>query len=192
MNKNLDPQNPSANSNDPRDRLCNGFRAALAEYESEIRRRRVMMATRAKARTGHAVRRPPTGYVADRAGRWSMDPDPRVRESITRLFEDFERLGTIGMVVRSYQENGLLLPVRNLYLVHWTRPSRGRIRAILTHPAYMGDYVFGRRVMRGGRTCRQLNADEVIVVPNHHEAYLTPECWEHIRALLRRHDRSDS
>jgi hypothetical protein len=190
MNTDQHSQNQSADPNDPNDRVIGGILAVVVEYENEIRRRLSIRATRAKARTGHAVRRPPTGLVANRAGQWSMDPDPRVRECISRLFEDFERLGSIGKVLGYYHKKGILLPVRNTDLVYWTRPSRGRIRAILTHPAFRGDYIFGRRVTVRGRTCRRANADEIIVVPGHHEPYVTPGRWARIQALLRRHGRS--
>ncbi len=190
MTTNRQSQIASADPDDPTDSLLVRFQTAFAERENQIRRQRMMAASRAKARNGHAVRRAPTGYVADRAGRWSMDPDPRVREGITRLFKDFERLGSIGKVVRYYHENGILLPVRNSYLVHWTQPSRRRIRAILTHPAFKGDYVFGRRVTVEGRTGRRANAEEVIVVPNHHQGYIAPERWEHIQTLLCRPSRT--
>ncbi len=47
----------SADLNDPTDRLMLRLQVALADYENEIRRRRLMAATRAKAHNGHAVRR---------------------------------------------------------------------------------------------------------------------------------------
>lgn len=67
MNKNQHSQHPSADLNDPTDRLMLRVLAALADYENEIRRRRLIAATRAKTRNGHAVRRPPARYVAGRS-----------------------------------------------------------------------------------------------------------------------------
>ncbi len=171
----------AADPNDPNNELMVRLQAALAEHENALRQRRMMAATRAKVRHGHAVRVPPTGFVADRDGRWELDPDQAVRETITRLFADFERLGTVGRVARHYHATGVCLPVRHRAIVRWVPPVRRRIYAILTHPAFKGDYVFGRRVN---------TPTEVIVVPNHHAGYVTPKRWARIQAQLRRNRRA--
>jgi hypothetical protein len=44
--------------------------------------------------------------------------------------------------------------------------------------------VYGRRVTVRGKTTRQGNSEQIIVVPGHHEPYVTPEVWAQIQAQL--------
>jgi len=173
----------------PTDHFMEGLWANITELENALRRERLMQAARAKARSGSAIHQPPTGFVADRAGRWRIDPDRKVRATITRLFTDFARLGSVGKVVAYYRERGIRLPVRTTDLAY-REPSPRRIRRILSHPAFKGTYIFGRRVTVQGQAGHQANTNQTIVVRRHHDLYITPARWNRIQARLRRNPRS--
>jgi DNA invertase Pin-like site-specific DNA recombinase len=169
---------------DSTDRFMTNIRADVAEYDNDLRKQAFAKATWAKARQGHAVSGPPTGYVVDRPGQWRKDPDLRVREMIAQVFEDYERLGSLNKVLKFYYEHGIRLPARRGAEVQWQRPYHNRIYLFLTNPVYKGDYVFGRyHFGRGGR--RQAGPDKMIVIPGHHDPYVSPERWARIQARLR-------
>ncbi len=74
--------NPSADLNGPTDRFMARLQTLIAEHENEMRRQYLMRATRLKARNGHAIRRLPTGYGAERSRRWRKVHSTRVRNTI--------------------------------------------------------------------------------------------------------------
>ena len=72
VNENHHSQNPSAAPNDSVDRFMLRLQAALAEYENELRQKRMMRGIPAKDRSGHALRREEAARVAKRTPtRWS-------------------------------------------------------------------------------------------------------------------------
>jgi len=174
-----------ANLDDPNDRVFANMRAIFAEYENDVRKGTLAKARWAAARQGRAVQRPPAGYIPERPGQWRKDPNQWVQESITRLFDDFERLGSIGKVLRLYYAQGIQLPVLKASGVQKERPYRARIHQMLTNPAYKGDCVFGRTICVRGRQRRQPDPEKVLTLRGHHEPYVTPERWARIQAQLR-------
>ncbi|MCK7483946.1 MAG: recombinase family protein [Candidatus Moduliflexus flocculans] len=170
--------------NDPTDSFMATIRAAVAQYDNALRTKTCQTAARAKARRGHAVRQPPTGYEEADKGQWVKDRDQAVRDAIERTFQDYLRLGSLGKLLRVYHEHNLLLPIRARGTLRWAEPYRVQLHRILTNPAYRGDYVFGRRVTVRGKTTRQGNPEQIIVVPGHHEPYVTPEVWAQVQAQL--------
>jgi DNA invertase Pin-like site-specific DNA recombinase len=175
---------------DPHDAFMANIQADVAEYDNAIRKQTFYKAAQAKARQGHAVRLPPTGYVVDRPGQWRKDPDLWVRDTILQVPDDYERLGSIGNVLKYYHEHDIWLPARRGTEVQKVRPYHNRIYNILTNPAYKGTYVFGMRATVRGARRRQVDSNEIIVVPGHHEPYVTPERWDRIQAKLRANRRT--
>ncbi len=169
---------------DPTDRFMADIESSVAQYQNAIRTRTFQTAALAKARAGHAVRRPPTGYEEYPKGQWVKDRDQAVREAIERLFRDFQRLGTIGQVLRYYRKHGLKLPVRLQGELRWVKPARARIYWMLVNPAYAGTYVYGKYITVNGKLRRQPSPEAVIVVPGHHEPYIAMEDWEQIQSRL--------
>lgn len=175
------------NFDDPADRFMANIQADVAEYDNWIRRDHMMKGALAKARRGYAVRKPPTGYVeSEEKGKWIKDPDPAVREAIAGLFSGYLRLGSLGALLREYSEGGLKFPVRGRHQLRWVDPYRVRLHSHLTNPAHRGDYVFGRHVSVQGKSKRQVDPEKIILVPGHHEPYVTPEIWAQVQAQLRR------
>jgi hypothetical protein len=71
-------------------------------------------------------------------------------------------------------------------------PKVGTVYNILTNPAYVGDYCYGRRKSdprfgrdpKGHPRLRRADADNVITVVDHHEPFVTREEWAEIRSIL--------
>lgn len=176
-------------ANDSSNRLLARLRANVAEYENELRTETFMKARLKKAREGFAVTGWPTGFIGAQKGKWVKDPDTRVREMIEQVFTQYEALGTARGVLTSFVRHRLQLPIRRGdQELHWVRPTLERIHGILTNPAYAGYYVYGQRPKiygASGDQRRRTTWDDWIVVPDHHEAYLTPAKWHRIQQQLR-------
>ena len=177
---------------DPHDRFLANIRADVAEYDIDIRRLTLMEAKWAKVKRGLAVSGPPTGYVKDPTGtekkptgKWIKDPNQEVQNAINRLYDDYERLGSVGAVLRYYKKEGILLPSRAGQQHSWGL-SRGRIRHFLTNRAYMGDYIFGRTVDVGGSRRPPEKPEDIITTASHHEPYVEPERWQRLQAIMRK------
>jgi DNA invertase Pin-like site-specific DNA recombinase len=175
--------------NDPSDRLLARIRANFAEFENDQRTLLSMNTKRKLAANGHAVNKPPTGYVVAEKGKWVKDQDITVRERVEQVFRIYDTLGTVGKVTQFFARNGLEFPIRcGATPLRWVHPTRVRIHCMLTNPAYGGWYIWGRRpLVRGTRVDRRRKTtwDEWIKVPDHHEPYVSPADWHRINARLR-------
>jgi DNA invertase Pin-like site-specific DNA recombinase len=116
--------------------------AILAWYENEHRVKRFKDARIAKAQNGHAVSRPPIGYVQSVKGKWIKDPNQAVQEAVARLFTLYHQVGSLNAVRKNLQHHGLLFPTRRRGEIHWKPIGRSQLEAILKNPHYSGDYVF--------------------------------------------------
>lgn len=162
--------------------------ASFAEFENQRRAEALMRAKRHRAATGRAVSRPPTGYIVIKKGHWGKDP--AVSAQIAEVFHLYRALGSVRKVVQALAAKACTMPSRTpAGELRWVRPTRARIYAILTNPAFMGWYVFGRytHVQGAPRGMRRQTAwEERVVVRNHHDPYVTPEVWHQINQQLRR------
>ena len=78
---------------DGNDRLLLGLKGSLNEYEFDLLRQRTLAARQEKARRGELVVAAPVGFV--KAGyRLEKDPDRRVQEAITLVFDKVAELGS--------------------------------------------------------------------------------------------------
>jgi DNA invertase Pin-like site-specific DNA recombinase len=168
--------------NNPHDTFMMNIRADVAEYDTEVRKNTLMKAKLAKARQGHAVSPCPTGYIREK-GKWYKDPDQSVQQAIETVFRQYQVLGTLGKVLQFLvdDDHRLQLPIRrSTGALDWRKPSRFRIRYILTNPAFAGYYVYGRRPLEKGSSKdkrRRTDWRGSILIENHHEAYLPPAEW---------------
>jgi DNA invertase Pin-like site-specific DNA recombinase len=169
---------------DPGDEFMAYIHAGIARLDNKLRTKRFQQAAKAKARRGHAVRPPPSGYEAVAGGQWVKDREQAVRDAVARVFEDFLRFGNVHRLVRHYHDHGIRLPIRKGGEVRWVPAYAQRIHSWLTNPAYKGEYVFGRWHRVNGKDRRQLDPNEIVRVPNHHEAYVSPEVWDRIQGML--------
>ncbi len=161
----------------------------LGWLDNANRVRQFRAAREAKARLGHAVSRPPIGYVKGVHGQWVKDPDPEVQKIISQIFQLALKLGSVAAVVRYMRENSLPFPHRRHGELTWGLPSRARLYSVLISPLYTGDYVYKRvKIIPGtdeaSRRIEPRPEAERIVSEGHHEAYVTKDDWRAIMAAL--------
>lgn len=129
---------------DPNDRLILGMKGTMADFELEWLRHRMQEGRWHRARRGEMPMRSPIGYLQDEGGRLQLDPDEEIRRVVTLLFERYRAAGSMGDVVRYFNEHGIRFPARVDGRVAWRTLTRSRVRQILGNPLYAGAYVFGR------------------------------------------------
>lgn len=164
------------------------IRAIVVKEENQWRTERTVRAKRYHATSGRAVSRPPTGYIVTGKGQWGKDV-LAVQERIKDVFRLYDSLGSVGKVVQFLVAKGLEMPLRTQTgQLHWVRPTYSRIYTILTNPAFAGWYVYGRHATVQSllhRRQRKTTWEQRIVVPDHHEPYITIEEWHRINSRLR-------
>jgi len=144
-----------------------------------------VLARRKKALAGIAPTAPPVGYVRRPDGTWVKDPEPRVREVITLIFDKFSELGSLRRVTRYFRTNAVQIPRRrrrNQPL--WCDATYTSISAFGKNPVYAGRYIFGQTRQqppvegskKRGRQ-RPQPADQWVVIEAHHEPYIDPARW---------------
>ena len=83
----------------PNDRLLLGMKGSISEFELGIIRSRMYEAARSKARRGELRISVPIGYSWDPRVGLSLDPDRRLQEVITLVFQKFRELGSARQVL---------------------------------------------------------------------------------------------
>ena len=182
----------------PNDRMLLGMKGTMSELELSILRTRSIEALKAKARRGEIFLTVAVGYVKSRHDRIEMDPDKRVREALALVFKRFSELQSIRQVHLSLRNEGILLPAvchareagRSIV---WKLPVYNTVHHILTNPIYGGAYTFGRtcsrvtieagrkRIVRG---FRREQADWEVLIPDHHQGYLSWADFERNQRLI--------
>lgn len=169
--------------------------ALIDEHDNRRRRATFQRGIMGKVQSGRAVTGPPTGFVSRKDGSWDLDPDIDVQLAISEIFRIFQLERSCPRTVRRLVAEGRKIPRRRpgRHIV-WARPSIGAVSSILKNPAYCGTYVFRQRVCdesrgrnrRGHFRVRKARPDERIEIPGHHAAYVAPDAWAEIQAILHR------
>ena len=179
--------------NDFNDRLLLGLKGTLSEAELHFLRARLQGGLLNKARRGELVIPLPVGLVYDQDKRVRLDPDQQVQQAVRLLFEIFQRTGSAHATTVHFRREDLQFPrrlrtrVRKGELI-WGVLSLSRVLQVLHNPRYAGAYAFGRtrtRTWPDGRShTLKLPMDEwLVLIPNHHEGYIT---WEEYQDNQRR------
>jgi excisionase family DNA binding protein len=169
------------------DRLLLGLKGTMSEAELHILAGRLQESKRAAARRG-ALRFPlPVGYVFDEAGHTVLDAHDEIRAAVADVFAAFAATGSAYGVVGRFRERPF---PRRAYggawagEIRWGRLTHGRVRGLLSNPAYTGAYVFGRyrscRVVDPDgrirtRTVERPQSEWPVIIHSHHPAYIS---WE--------------
>ena len=174
---------------DINDRLLLGLKGQMSEAELHLLHSRLDGARLAAAARGDLRLPLPAGYIRDDAGQIVKDPDEEVAAAISDMFAAFTAAGSAYGVVAAFA--GRRFPGRAGPggRPGWGRLTYGRVVGLLHNPAYAGAYAFGRH-----RTRQQVDADGSVhartrtvardqwqvLIPGHHEGYIT---WDDYLAI---------
>jgi DNA invertase Pin-like site-specific DNA recombinase len=182
---------------DPQDRVLLGVQGAFNEFELAMITERLLQCRQQKAERGELYEGFPPGYVCRQPPQQEKHPDERVQRAVRKVFDDFDQQASVYALFHQLQDEGFLLPFvppgDDWRDVQWKPPSYDTLLGMLQHPAYAGIYVRGRRkvvhefdaqghIRRGER---RVPRDEwEVVLPEHHEPYITDDRWERNMAKI--------
>jgi len=176
------------------DRLLLGLKGSLNEYELDLLRLRAQEARLAKARRGEFVGKVAVGYRKNEEDVLEKTPDLRVQQAIQLVFDKCLELGSARQALLWLREQGLQMPVNRNHRgdVVWKPPATSWLYQVLTNPVYAGAYAYGRSgvctIFVDGKPRQRVRRRErdawMVLIPDHHEAYIEWERFERIQAML--------
>ncbi len=173
-------------------RLLLGLKGQISELELHTIRGRLTAGLLNKAGRGELALTLPVGLIRDPLERVLKHPDIEVQGRITLIFETFLRVRSATQVVRSFNENNLLIPRKDdLGDIVWRPPTVPAICSTLENPAYAGAFVYGRTrtMLKPGSTCERNQkrlpmAEWKIRINDKYPAYVDWATFETIQAML--------
>jgi DNA invertase Pin-like site-specific DNA recombinase/uncharacterized protein YndB with AHSA1/START domain len=172
------------------DRLVLGLKGTMSETELHVLRARLDGGIRNKAARGELRRGLPVGFVwGEKDGEVRFHPDQAVTGAIRTLFERFAELGSVRQVWLWFRSEKLSFPLQSNGFpeIRWVSATYHAVHTVLTHPVYAGAYVYGRTrrerfVDEAGhirRRARRVPRSEWgVLIPNHHEGFVSWETYE--------------
>src|SRR5262245_19147249 len=117
----------------------------LSELELHTIKGRLTAGLLNMAQRGELALTRPVGLARNPLGQVVKRPDREVQDRISLVFAIFLRVRSLAKVVRSFNDQDLLVPRRDAFGdVVWRRPTVSSAGAILKNPAYAGSFVYGR------------------------------------------------
>lgn len=181
----------------PNDRLLLGMKGTMSEMELSVLRQRSLEALKQKARRGELFMTVAIGYVRIGRDRIEKDPDRRIVEALALVFAKFTEMQSVRQVHLWFRHEHVSLPAvvwgAESRMIEWKLPVYNTILHILTNPIYAGAYAFGRTGSRvsiaGGRKkvvrgFRKERKDWEVLLPNHHEGYVSWADYERNLGLI--------
>jgi DNA invertase Pin-like site-specific DNA recombinase len=174
-------------------RLLLGLKGQISELELHTIRGRLTAGLLNKARRGELALALPVGLIRDPLERVVKHPDLEVQGRIDLIFATFLRVRSASRVVRSFNDDGLLIPRKDdLGDIVWHRPTVPAICSTLENPAYAGAFVYGRTrtVLKPGSTHERTQVrlpmgEWKIRINDKSPAYVDWATFEAIQAMLR-------
>jgi DNA invertase Pin-like site-specific DNA recombinase len=174
-------------------RMLLGLKGQISELELHTIRGRLTAGLLNKARRGELALTLPVGLIRDPLKRVVKHPDLEVQGRIALIFATFLRVRSATQVVRSLNDDALMIPRKDdLGDIIWRRPTVPAICSTLENPAYGGAFVYGRTrsVVKPGstheRTQKKLPMEEwKIRINDMYPAYVDWATFEAIQAMLR-------
>ena len=174
-------------------RLLLGLKGQISELELHTIRGRLTAGLLNKARRGELALTLPVGLIRDPLKRVLKHPDVEVQGRIALIFATFLRVRSATQVVRSFNDDGLMIPRKDdLGDIVWRRPTVPAICSALENPAYAGAFVYGRTrtVLKPGSTHERTQVrlpmrEWKIRINDQYPAYVDWATFEAIQAMLR-------
>lgn len=175
----------------PQDSLVLGIQGVLAMHESFAIRKRMQQGLRQKASRGELHHGTPPGYVCVEGKHLRKHPDERVRRSVQRVFQEFERSTSVYQLLARLWDCDVQLPAPARHgdaaTVTWMDPCYDRLLDMLENPKFAGIYAYPlRRIVQETRpdgslhkVARKLPRPEWDVeLRDQHPAYISVEQYE--------------
>lgn len=184
------------NPGDFNDRLLLGLKGTISEVELNQIKTRMHRGRMNKAKRGELWVPVPVGFERDLQGNIRLSSDESVRESLSQVFRLYKNLGTVRGSLRELVRRGLNLPVLKREfkrdVISWRKPRYDQLYLILKNPFYAGVYVYGKRsvkydpVRKAHIHIKHAAKDWNVVIPNHHEGYITMDEFEENQRSLKK------
>jgi DNA invertase Pin-like site-specific DNA recombinase len=184
------------NPGDFNDRLLLGLKGTISEVELQQIKARMYRGRINKAKRGELYVPVPVGYEHDLKKAIRVASDESVRSAIGLVFRLFRNIGSVRAVLAELIRRGQELPYleRELgaSLVRWRKPKYDQLYLILKNPFYAGTYVYGKRSVKYNPIkkvhvhIKHDPKDWDIVIPNHHEGYISMQEFDENQKVLKK------
>lgn len=181
---------------DRNDRMLLGLRGMMSEAELHLLEARMADGRLRQVEQGTYRQVLPTGLQRLSGGQVVKDPDQHVQKTISLVFERFQELGSAQKVLRSFRDDSVMLPRRQVAgeragQLIWRKPNDAAIYDILRNPAYAGAFVYGRHGQEPGEdpdSTRRVHKPMEEWIAIHHDVYPAYVSWEEFVDIHRRLD----